>query len=320
MHALFILSSLLVVTLGGALLLSRLRRVDRWADRRELQIAVLAAPMVSLGIALVGLLHFTGRICFVSTPTWDYLLGVALPVSMGVAALGAITLGVARLLLMHLFVAWRGFPADARLQSLAARFAQEREVRSPQVRQCASERPMALTYGILRPTILISTWMIEHLDARELEAVLAHEVGHVARRDYLAIWLATTLRDAFFYLPTSSKAYRRLQYEKELACDDFAVSITGRPLALASALAKFLAQGTDRLALEAAQSLAGTDQFIEHRIARLLGHRRPEGASRHSPLANGIGVPALLAFLALEAAIAAVILTPMGCGPGFPLG
>ena len=68
MHAVLIISSLLVVTLGGALLLSRLRRVDRWADRRELQIAVLAAPMLSLGIAVVGLRHFTGRICFVSTP------------------------------------------------------------------------------------------------------------------------------------------------------------------------------------------------------------------------------------------------------------
>lgn len=73
MHALFIFSSLLVVTLSGALMLSRLRRVHRWVDRRELQIAVLAAPMLSLGIAILGLRHFTGRICFVSTPTWDYL-------------------------------------------------------------------------------------------------------------------------------------------------------------------------------------------------------------------------------------------------------
>ncbi len=321
MHALFIFSSLLVVTLGGALMLSRLRRVDRWVDRRELHIAVLAAPMLSLGIAVVGLRHFAGRICFVSTPTWDYLLGVALPVSMGVAALGAITLGVVRLFLMHLFVARRGLPADARLQSLAARLAQERGVASPVLRQCVSHRPLALTHGILRPTILLSSWMIEHLDARELEAVLAHEMGHVARRDYLVVWLAATMRDAFFYLPTSWGAYRPLQHEKELACDDFAVNITGRPLALASALAKVLTQGTDRPALETVQSLAGTEQFMEHRIERLLGLRRPEAnLSRCSPVALGITVPAFLGLVILEAANAAVILVPMGCGLRFPLG
>ncbi|MGH2454211.1 MAG: M56 family metallopeptidase, partial [bacterium] len=215
----------------------------------------------------------------------------------------------------------RGLPADARLQSLAARLAQERGVASPVLRQCVSHRPLALTHGILRPTILLSSWMIEHLDARELEAVLAHEMGHVARRDYLVVWLAATMRDAFFYLPTSWGAYRPLQHEKELACDDFAVNITGRPLALASALAKVLTQGTDRPALETVQSLAGTEQFMEHRIERLLGLRRPEAnLSRCSPVALGITVPAFLGLVILEAANAAVILVPMGCGLRFPLG
>jgi Zn-dependent protease with chaperone function len=321
MHAVLIISSLLIVTLGGVLLLSRLRRIDRWTDRRELQIAVLAAPMLSLGIAVVGLRHFTGRLCFVSTPTWDYLLGVALPVGIGLAALGVITLGFVRLFFMHRSVLRRGLPADAHVQSLAVRLAQERRGLSPQVRQCLSHRPLALTYGIWRPTILLSTWMIEHLDGRELEAVLAHEIGHIARRDYLIGWLATTLRDAFFYLPTSWGAYRELQHEKELACDDFAVHTTGRPLALASALAKILAQGSDRIVFEAAQSLAAAEQFIEQRIERLLGPRPPKGtAPSHRPLATSTGVPALLALVVLEALNAAVILMPMGCGPGFPLG
>ncbi len=82
------------------------------------------------------------------------------------------------------------------------------------------------------------TWMIEHLDRRELEAVLAHELEHAARHDSLVIWFATVLRDAFFYLPTSRVAYHQLQHEKELACDDLAVGVTHWPLALASALAK----------------------------------------------------------------------------------
>ena len=86
--------------------------------------------------------------------------------------------------------------------------------------------------------MLISTWMVDHLDQQELEAVLMHELVHVHRCDYLLNWIALLLRDAFFYLPTSRIAYRQLQHEKELACDDLVVQATKRPLALASALTK----------------------------------------------------------------------------------
>ncbi|GHO95812.1 hypothetical protein KSF_058600 [Reticulibacter mediterranei] len=53
-----------------------------------------------------------------------------------------------------------------------------------------------------------------------------HELEHVARRDYLIMFLATVLRDAFFYMPTSWIAYRQLQREKELVCDDLTVGVT----------------------------------------------------------------------------------------------
>ena len=86
--------------------------------------------------------------------------------------------------------------------------------------------------------MLLSTWMVDHLDQQELEAVLMHELVHVRRRDYLLNWVALLLRDAFFYLPTSRIAYRQLHYEKELASDDLVAQSTKRPLALASALTK----------------------------------------------------------------------------------
>src|SRR3546814_19887548 len=51
---------------------------------------------------------------------------------------------------------------------------------------CEADRPLALTFGIRRPTVLLSDWMVRCLDVHELESVLAHEVGHVVRRDSLA--------------------------------------------------------------------------------------------------------------------------------------
>ena len=77
--------------------------------------------------------------------------------------------------------------------------------------------------------MLLSTWMVDHLDQQELEAVLMHELVHAHRRDYLLNWVALLLRDAFFYLPTSRIAYRQLHYEKELASDESGGTVNEAP-------------------------------------------------------------------------------------------
>jgi beta-lactamase regulating signal transducer with metallopeptidase domain len=172
--------------------------------------------------------------------------------------------------------------------------------------------------------VLLSTWMVEHLDRRELEAVLAHELGHVARRDYLVIWLATVLRDAFFYLPTSWAAYRQLQHEKELACDDAVVGTTHRPLALASALAKVLLHAVEEPQLTrfgAAQPLMRVDEPVNGRIERLLA--TPRSATSAFCTSKGslrISIPALAGLLILEGVNLSLMLALMGCGPALLLG
>lgn len=320
MHTLLALASMLLVLLLGYVALTFLPRLRGWAQRRDLQFLVLALPVVSLGLSTAALYHFAGRACFLGTPTWDYTLGVALPLGMVVVALGGLGLGVIRATLMSRLVARRGSPAGPELRALAADLADRLGAPRPRVLVCPYGRPLALTCGLLRPTVLLSTWMVEQLDRRELEAVLAHELGHAARRDYLVIWLATVLRDAFVYLPTSWGAYLQLQREKESACDDLAVGTTSRPLALASALAKVWEQAVGGTALGPAQALADAGEAIEVRIERLLGGSKAVPDSPRSRLvALGVGVSALVGLLALEALTVVVMLAPMGCGPAAPL-
>lgn len=161
--------------------------------------------------------------------------------------------------------------------------------------------------------------MLAHLDQRELESVLAHELGHVARRDYHVVWLATVLRDAFFYLPTSWAAYHLLEHEKELACDELAVRATRRPMALASALGKVWQQSLGGPSLGPAQLLVGAGNAIEIRIEHLLSTETSGmgsgTATRSHRYALAMGAAALLGLLVLQAANAAVMLAPMGCGP-----
>src|SRR5438874_1026408 len=117
---------------------------------------------MSLGLSLAGLHHFTGRPCLRSAPTWDALFEIVLPVGMGLVALSALGWGVVRLVLMARILTRRGILADPDLQALADSLAQRLGTPGPCVRLCASDRPLALTYGMVRPTVLLSTWMVEH--------------------------------------------------------------------------------------------------------------------------------------------------------------
>ncbi len=324
MHTVLLLSSVLLVVLGGFLVLGLLRRLAGWRRRRRLQLAVLAAPLVSLALGAGGLYHFTGRACFLGAPRWDSLLAVALPLAMGLTALGALTLGLARGVLLRRIVARRGLPAPPEVEALLARLAADLGAPRPRALLCLYDRPLALVCGLRRPTVLVSTWMLERLDRRELEAVLAHELAHVARRDYPVVWLATTLRDAFWYLPTGWAAHRLLQAEKELACDDLAARTTARPLALASALAKVWQEASGGgPAFAGAQSLVGAGESLEGRIERLLAPPAPPLRAARWPSPAGrfggaaVVVTGLLFFQAVNLVVA---LAPMGCGPATALG
>ncbi len=314
MHALLALSSVLLVALGGFVLLAAVRRVGG-PQRRPLQVLVLATPLVSLGLGLAGLLHFARRDCFLAAPVWDAALGAALPVGMALVGLGGLALGLGRHVLRGRAIA-RGRPAGPALQSLSEELAERLGAPRPRLLVCTLDRPLALTYGLRRPKVLLSTWMLERLDAQELESVLAHELAHATRRDYLAVWLATVLRDAFCYLPTSWAAYRQLQREKEPTCDDLAIGATRRPLALASALAKVWNEAAGGGAFAAAPSLSGPDELIEDRIERLMGPP-PQRVERPRPRAAvlAIGAAGLAELLGLQAVTLALLLLPMGCGP-----
>ena len=316
MHTLLGLSSLLLVLVGSALALSALRRLDHLAQRRDLQVLILAAPVLSLTLGLGGLYHFVGRTCFLAAPRWDYWSGVTLPLM----ALGGLGLGLVRLALMTWVLGRRGMPAGPGLQAMADRLSTRLGVPCPRVLVCAYDRPLALTYGLWQPTVLLSAWILQHLDPRELEAVVAHEIGHVARRDYLVGWLATVLRDAFCYLPTSWAAYRQLQREKELACDELAVGATQQPLALASALAKVWQHALTGPRAGMAQALVGGGDAIEDRIKRLLnGPSLVAAPPRARAIVLGVGFAGLIGLIALQAVNITILLAPMGCGPAAPL-
>lgn len=273
-------------------------------------------PLLSLGISSCDLHYALSHACFAGTSSfWDDPIGNMLALTPLVIALGALLWGGIRLLLMWWVLQRTGERPGDTLQSLVATCAQRLDVPPPLVRLCTVAYPLAWTSGWRQPQLVLSSWMEEHLDRQELEAVIMHELAHVARRDACILWMARVLRDAFWYLPTSRVAYRQLEQEKELACDDLAVGVTHRPLALASALTKVwlhVVDGTTAPSCELTPRLEGTRPQIVERIERLM-KKRASSATTIAAAPRGFSI--LTALGAIEGIILLLLFGLMACGP-----
>lgn len=108
----------------------------------------------------------------------------------------------------------------------------------PRICLLNSEDPVIYVKGLTDESINISRALIEALDLEELEAVLAHEICHVLRRDNAIGLLLFIIRSVMFFNPVVLVEFRRVVNGKEMVCDDLACSLTRKPLAVASGLLK----------------------------------------------------------------------------------
>ncbi|MGD0111924.1 MAG: M56 family metallopeptidase [Armatimonadota bacterium] len=100
---------------------------------------------------------------------------------------------------------------------------------------------LAFTMGIVSPVVVISGELAEQLGEPELRGVLAHEVAHVRRFDYVGRWFATVMRDLMVWNPAATAWYRQLVNEQEKASDEYAAFLLQNPGAVASGLVEVAA-------------------------------------------------------------------------------
>lgn len=92
--------------------------------------------------------------------------------------------------------------------------------------------------GVWRSRIVLPEGLSAELDAAEFGAVLAHELGHVRRRDNLWAAAAHAVVCGFWFHPLVWWLERRLMEERELACDEAALASGTPPEEYAAGLAK----------------------------------------------------------------------------------
>ncbi len=94
-----------------------------------------------------------------------------------------------------------------------------------------------LTLGFFKPIVLVPASFFANLPAQQIEAILLHEIAHIRRHDYLINLFQTAIRTVFFFHPAIHYVSRKIDEDREHACDDFAVSFTRDPQSLARGLA-----------------------------------------------------------------------------------
>ncbi len=141
--------------------------------------------------------------------------------------------------------------------------------------------------GWVRPVVLLPAAALSGLSPLQLQAILAHELAHVRRHDYLINLLQSVVETLLFYHPAVWWVSSEVRAERENCCDDLAVAVCGDRLIYVSALAELTSIDRQRL------SLAATDGSLVTRVRRILG-QVPQGRRELPPT---WGILVLLALL-----------------------
>jgi TonB family protein len=161
----------------------------------------------------------------------------------------------------------RGAPAEATVLESVAGLAKRMGLTRPVRVLISTLADSPSVVGWIRPVILLPSATILGLTPQQLEAVLAHEIAHIRRYDYLVNILQIVVETLLFYHPAVWWASARIRHERELCCDDLAVRSCGDALSYARALTALekLRVLTPNLAM------GSTGGSLFYRIQRLMG-------------------------------------------------
>jgi beta-lactamase regulating signal transducer with metallopeptidase domain len=141
----------------------------------------------------------------------------------------------------------------------------------------SSEVRAAAVLGCGSPTIALAPTLIDQLNVTDLDRVLVHEWAHVQRRDDLAQLVQRIVHIVIGWHPAAWWLERQIDFEREAACDEVAVSVTGSAKGYATCLATLAARPESTLRSVAALAAASPCR-LRARIVRILA--APRGAAR----------------------------------------
>jgi len=178
------------------------------------------------------------------------------------AVLWAIWAGGVVIVLLFWWVRWRRVRAAVRVASPLPLQADIPALSSPVLLEPG-------IFGVFRPVLILPQGIIEHLAPPQLNAILAHELCHVRRRDNLAAAVHMVVEAVFWFHPLVWWIGARLVEERERACDEEVLRLGSEPQIYAESILK-TCQFYLESPLTCVSGITGSD--LKKRIVRIMTH------------------------------------------------
>lgn len=248
---------------------------EGWREQAAAPVAVASDVIVAYVVEPISLSATPGGTAAVSSPVdWIFL---ALLVWAG----GAV-----------LFLAYHLFAHSRYTATLLRRARVDRTVAQGKVRVIETDAAHGpLAFGVFRKYVAFPRDFAERYDELERDLALAHELGHHARGDLIANWIALLVLSFHWFNPVAWRAFRAFRADQEMACD--ALVLAGRAQALRHAYGRAIVKSAHGGAVSAACHLHTINE-VKGRL-RMLSKNRKNSPIRMAAGLAGVGALSLAA-------------------------
>ena len=127
----------------------------------------------------------------------------------------------------------------------------------------------AFTYGIFTPVVVFPIAWLNQLTLSETEDIIKHELAHIVRNDYLHNILISVIKSLFYYHPAIWILARKLEFEREQACDELAYNVDKNPLDYSKTLVK-ISELSMSITPFPALAVSGNESEMAMRIKKII--------------------------------------------------
>lgn len=161
-------------------------------------------------------------------------------------------------------------PVPERLRLAVKQISKKLQISIPIQILSSTHIDIPLTFGVLKPVILIPSALLFQISPTQLEAIITHEMAHIKRNDYLVNLIQSILEMVFFFHPVFWWINHEVKNQREMACDEMAIALGANPKDLAYGLANVINHAQNH-APEMAMAAAKKQNPTLDRIKKIMG-------------------------------------------------
>lgn len=126
---------------------------------------------------------------------------------------------------------------------------------------------IAMTVGFFKPKIVLSSFVVEHFNVKELEAIIYHELYHYKSRHPLQLLLLNVLAECFAFLPVLKELVKHYEVWMELLADRYSIKRMGSDAPISHVLLAFIKSGNYESQIF---SVHFANEAINYRLKQLI--------------------------------------------------